>query len=145
MSKEKYEELIDEICDRLGMEDSESLYRLCSLRINEIDFTLTYGNFIDDDSLLIYCDLGEIPKPMESTIKERLMEANLTMFGKLDTVYALNPENGHALLMQPMSLLETDYNILMLKLSELTAFTYEWRNNYFLAPQELKMLRQQAQ
>jgi hypothetical protein len=145
VSKQKYEELINEVSYRLGIEDASSLYKLCSLRVNEIDFTLTHGNFIDDDTLMIYCDLGEIPKEMESVITERLMEANLTMFGKIDTVYALNPENGHALLIQPMSLTETDYDLLMLKLSELTAFTYEWRSNYFLAPQELKMLHQRPE
>ena len=132
MSKQKYCDLIDSLCERFQIEDSKSMYEACNIQIEEIPFTLLHANYIDDDSMIAYCDFGELPTEKRQPILEHLLTANLMMSSKMLGV-ACNPENGHVMMLRRFLLSRTTTDELLMDLGEMAFCASEWRDNYVQA------------
>jgi hypothetical protein len=136
MYKQAHCELIDQLCSKLGVENPQSMYGLCSLQVNGIDFTLLPGSFVNDDTLIIYCDLGAVPAERKLQVLERLMEVNFHMFSRDESSFACNPETGRVLLVKRLSLSETNLQEALRHMAALAAFTFAWRERFLMSPEE---------
>ena len=136
MSKEMYCQLIDSFCEKFGIADPEPMYKACNLRVNNTDLTLLHGDFIDQNCLIVYCDLGEPPADNKQLAIQRLMEVNLSSFAHGAPRFGRNPETGHLLLMQRLTLSETDVDTLMTSMAEFESFALVWRQNFLLMADE---------
>jgi hypothetical protein len=136
MSKQKYCDIIDQLCDKLGIEDPESMYEACNLEVDGIAFTLTYGDYVDEECLLIYSDFGEPPMDDHSRAKafQRLMEINLQVFARCKPNFGFNPETGRVLMMTHFGLERAELDLVMFELVNVASMVKLWRENFFVAP-----------
>jgi hypothetical protein len=136
MSKQKYCEIIDQLCEKLDIEDPESMYEACNLEVDGIAFTLTYGDYADEECLLIYTDFGEPPMDAESRAKafQRLMEINLQVFARNKPNFGFNSETGRVLMMTYFGLTRADLDLVMFELVNVASMVKLWRENFFVTP-----------
>ncbi|MES2356164.1 MAG: CesT family type III secretion system chaperone [Pseudomonadota bacterium] len=138
MSKEKYCELIDQLCKKLGIEDSKSMYNACNVEVGNIPFTLLHGGNLDQDSLYLYCNFGEPPSERKTMVLQRLLETNLCLFGHNAQNFGFNVETGRVLQMSRMSVSQTKVESLMQVLGGLAAYAQMWRQSAFLPILEIE-------
>jgi hypothetical protein len=137
MSKQRYCELIDQLCERFSIPDPKSMHDACYIEIEGVYLTLLHGDFVDDDSLIIYCDFGEIPAGKRQAILENLMELNLAAVSNSARGFGYNPETGHVMMLTRLPLSQTTLDVLVPGLAEMTIYALTWRDSYFLAPPEI--------
>jgi hypothetical protein len=133
MSKQKYCELIDQLCERFGIPDSKAMYDACHIEMEAVGFSLLHGDFVEEDSLIVYCDFGEMPAEKKRGILENLMELNLAAVSNSARGFGCNPETGHVMMLTRLPLSEMTLDVLVASLVEMAMYARTWRDNYFLS------------
>jgi hypothetical protein len=132
MSKEKYCELIDQLCEGFGFKASEAEYAQCNVHLNEIPFMIIHGGEGDEDSLYMYCEFGELPAGREAEAMERLLESNLFLFGNSAPTYGSSPDTDFMLLMFRMAISKTTLESLSNVMLQFSTQAQIWRRTFFL-------------
>jgi len=138
MSKEKYCELIDQLCKKLGIEDSKSMHNACNIQVGNIPFILLHGGERDQDSLYLYCNFGEPPSERKTIVLQRLLETNLGLFGHNAQNFGFNVETGRVLQMSRMAISQTKLESLVQVLNGLAAYAQMWRQSAYLPVSEIE-------
>lgn len=140
MSRQKYCALIDQLCDRFGIEHPKWLHFNCSLHVNDVVFNLSHGEEVDSDSLYIHCDFGEPPSGTKSLVMQRLMQTNLYLGDSNTPSFGFNAETGRALMMTRMALSETTLGSLIGVLINTAAYVHTWRENFYQESSDVEPL-----
>src|SRR5436190_12263413 len=99
MSKQRYYQLINEICSRCNIPNPQSMYENCNLTVGGIPVTLAYVGSVNQGSIISFCDFGVPPELDHAAVLRRVLEANMFLLGVKTTHFAINPETGHILLL----------------------------------------------
>ena len=136
MSQEKYCNLIDALCGKLGVPDPEKKYDDCNLEINGVTFTLMHGGDNRPDVLTLYADYGEAPSHLKEIVYRRLLETAHAMQGFNAPSFAFNSETGHVI--QMAHLLSSDWKVdpLITTMGNMTKYAQMWRRDFFLTEEE---------
>jgi hypothetical protein len=140
MYKEKYYELIDQVCEKLGISDPEPMHNACDIRVSDIPFTLLHGGEVDEDSLYIYCNFGEPPAERKAVMLRLLMQTNLSIFGNNSLNLGVNTHTGRTLQMSRMAISQTTIESLMSVLVSVAAYAHMWRRSYLLSDAEFEQM-----
>jgi hypothetical protein len=132
MSKEKYRELIDQVCADHGFEPEADTYITCNVQMNGIPFMLMHGGVTDIESLYVYCEFGELPDTRGIEIMERLLETNLYFFGSNGPAYGFSSDTGCVLLMFRMAIPKITIQNIRMLMGQLMFQAHVWRKTYFL-------------
>ena len=132
MSIEMYHSLIDRICEKFDISDPGSMYQAAHLRLRGMDFTLYHGGVIIPDSVLMYCDFGELPTQSREQVLLRLLEANVYLFGANSPAFTYNPQKNHIMLMCRFSLIRATLESTLELFDHFAEMATRWNNDYFL-------------
>jgi len=130
MATEKYCRLIDQLCEKLGIENPESMYETCDLDISDIGFTLSQGEEDDENGLYVYCDLGslgELPEATYGQVLLNVLEANLYMKGDNAPRFGFNSATGDVVIMHRLEIEELTIDELTELLTNLINYVPQWR------------------
>ena len=130
MSKEKYFELIDNLCDECQIREPQTLYETCDLVVLGIAFTILYHE--DTECVVVFCDFGAAPEENRSLVLRRLLEANMFTLNFFAPCFAFNPETEHVLLRAHFPLEGLTAQELLNMLGTHAAMAAEWRRTHFL-------------
>jgi hypothetical protein len=137
MSVEAYRSLIDQLCQHTGIPNPQAMYDKAELLVDDCKFMLKHGE--KSESVLIYCDMGELPEKSKEAALLRLMETNLYMFGDLyNPVFSYNPETRHVLMLYARWLGDATGLTTLALIQQLSEMAKEWRESYFLDDKEAK-------
>jgi len=137
MSVEAYRSLIDQLCQHAGIPHPQSMYEKAELLVDDCTFLLRHGE--KSESVLVYCDMGELPEKSKEAVLLRLMETNLYMFGDVyNPVFSYSPESKHVLVLCARWLGEATGLTLLAFIKQLAGMAKEWRENHFLDEKEAK-------
>lgn len=136
MSNAGFHALIDQICAKCGIANSASMHRAPHFTFKDVTFTLGDGAAIVPDSVIVYTDLGELPRQSREAVLLRLLELNALFTGPASPVYCYNPENRHVLLMSAMDLRKASADKMIERFEVLVPTVADWRNNHFLGSEE---------
>jgi hypothetical protein len=98
MKTAEFKALCREISEVLGMQDAESLAEEGTIEIDDVDVGLFFEEEVDPETLYCYVDVGSIPQQGRLEMYESLLKLNLLSGSKTRSVFALDPESGHAML-----------------------------------------------
>lgn len=138
MSIDLYCKLIDEICAEVNIPNPERLYQEANLKVDDVAFTLLYGSVADPNSMMLYCDFGELPEQGREAVLLRLMETNMHLFGANSPCFTYNSESKHIVLAARLRLFAATGEDVLRTLRSLAAGALEWRQNHFLHETEQK-------
>lgn len=128
-----YRQLVDDLCKACGIADSAGMMENCILVIDDVVFTLMEGSFIDDDTLMLYCDFGEPPAELYALVLRRILESNFFMYGNNNAPdFSFNPDTGRLVLMSRMPLSAATADKLLYLMGEYADYATLWRRTYFL-------------
>jgi len=135
MSIETYHALIDQICAEFSIPDPGAMYQAAHLHVYDADFTLYHGGVILPDSVLMYCDFGELPVQTREMVLLRLLEANMYLFGANSPAFTYNSKKNHIVLMCRFPLSQATLDSTLELLSYFAAMAARWNNDYFIFEQ----------
>lgn len=138
MSIAAYRSLIDKICVLTNIPDPALMYGSASLQVNGVNFSLFEGGVIAPDSVMVYCDFGELPPRNREAVLLRLLETNLYLFGDKSPAFTYNIENQHIVLACRMPLAQATAEKVLDLLAHYAGMAKEWRKTYYLLHQEEK-------
>lgn len=126
--------LINEIREETGNESQEEITNHASIEIDHVMFTLIDRQESAPGTIAYFCDFGALPPaPDREESLQRLLEVNMMMCGNGSPTFALNPENGNAVLMGESDLQHTDGASMLNAFIKYTEQAHQWRGNYFLS------------
>jgi len=122
----------------------EDIYRLAKLKkvprsprdavleVDGVTFTLVDITHLDEDTLAYFCDFGPPPrKENRMEMLQRLLEANLHMFGARKPSFSIDYETGHVLLMGTLSIGKAKPESLLGAFSKYALQAKQWKNGDF--------------
>ena len=130
MSKQKYCELIDELCSVCEISNPQSMYETCDLLVMDVAFTLLYREPID--GIVLFCEYGEVPEANRAQILERVLEANTLTFDFNTPCFTVNPETKHVLVRAHVPLENLTAQELLTVLGTHAMSANVWRKTHFL-------------
>ena len=132
MSIERYRALIDQLCARFGIRDHGGMQQSASLHIENTDFTLFHGGVLVPDSVVMYCDFGELPVPSREQILLRLLETNMYLFGQHSPAFTYSAQQNHIILMCRFPLAQADVESTAELLRFFADVARRWASDHFL-------------
>lgn len=143
-----YRTVLDEFCRHTGFkpddDSQESFYQLADIVVDGISMSLAPGGEADDPHLLYCCDFGEIPEKRGVLVMVRLLEMNFAASGPAHPCFGLNFATGRVMLSGAMPLAKLDGQILAAMLQHYAAKAMQWRQNWFLSEEEMKLADRQS-
>ena len=128
MSREAYVELVQDLCDELGLGEPSRLLEQGVLQVNNTRVGLEYLE--DRDEVRLLMDLGEIePELDRGAMIELLLEANLANTSFCLPTFSLHPETGHPIVAYhlPISaLIEEEIELASVLTEQLMPLREEW-------------------
>ncbi|WP_034302077.1 CesT family type III secretion system chaperone [Herbaspirillum sp. RV1423] len=97
MSKQLYEKLIHDLCEISQNKNPKSIIDGGPVSVNDVVFSIHPGTEMNEGTLLVYCDFGEIFKGREAEVSRMLLEANLLMYAANGPMYAISPLSGRVI------------------------------------------------
>lgn len=131
MSYEKYCDVIDQLCEKLGIEDPQTQYELCNMQIDGTGFSLTYTDQEPND-LVAICNFGEVPENQSAAILRRVLEMNMFLSNSKAPRLAINPDTGHVLMIAKIPLEDLSLKFLIEQLGSYADLAEEWRTTHYL-------------
>lgn len=131
MSYEMYCELIDTVCQQLGIPDPQSNYELCQINVDDNKYSLGYIE-AEPECLIAFCHFGDVPEQRAVAILRRLLEINMLMFSAQAPRFSINPDTGRVLLIIQIPLEGLTYGALMEALVIFSRIAKNWRKNFLL-------------
>ena len=141
MDRDSYCRFIDKICDSFEMVvDRESMYNICTIKLNDYAFTMYYGGETAPDKVMVVVDLGPVPTKYRAEILERMLETNLFALGDNTSHFGYTRASQHALLMRAVPFLPLTVDAYMEVLVSMMQIGSMWRGTYFLSPDQYDKL-----
>lgn len=133
MSSIAYTQLIEHLCELAGVADVTRVVREGCLEIEDVLLSVFYFEADEGDRLLLYCDYGVLPHGNEETASERLLEVNMLLSAGVRPMgFALNPDNGNAVLAWRMALEGLTAADLLNRMNLCVRLAQQWRRDHFL-------------
>lgn len=132
MSIERYRALIGQLCNTFNAPAPGGMYQTATLQVDEIEFTLFHGGLLVPDSVVLYCDFGELPQQARERILLRLLETNMYLFGQHTPAFTYNPLRDRIVLMCRFPLLQADLASTLELLYFFAGIARRWRGDHFL-------------
>lgn len=128
MSREEYVELVQDLCEELGLGEAS---QLLDQAVIQIDDTLVGFEYLGDrDEVRLLMDLGEIePEVDRNALIELLLQANLANTSFCLPTFSLHPESGHPIVAYhlPMqALLEEKIDLAFVLTQQLMPLREDW-------------------
>ncbi len=98
MSLEKFRSLIIQYCELVEIEQPSLILEGCPLIVDDVVFSVLYDEEKAPDYISVYCDFGELPKPLEQGIDRMILTANSLLYMTQGSCLARSPKNGHVVL-----------------------------------------------
>ena len=125
--------LINEIREETGNESQEEMTNHASIENDNVMFTLIDRQESAPCTIVYCCDFGALPPaPDREESLQRLLEVNMMMCGNGSPTFALNPENGNAVLIGESDLKHTDGASMLNAFIKYAEQANQWRGDYFL-------------
>jgi hypothetical protein len=104
MSRERYEELIHEVCAVVGLPDADYVVETRSLEIEGFDVHLDHQE-TDPSSIYVTFHYGAVTAGRTLTVFRLMLEANLLIYAQDQAQLCLDPDTGSIVLLihVPMS------------------------------------------
>ncbi len=126
--------LINEIRKETENESQEKITDHASIEIDNVMFTLINRQESAPGTIAYFCDFGALPlAPDREESLQRLLEVNMMICGNGSPTFALNPENGNAVLIGESNLEHTDGASILNAFIKYAEQANQWRGNYFLS------------
>ncbi|MEN3297243.1 MAG: hypothetical protein V7642_6496 [Burkholderiales bacterium] len=77
MSLSLFRDLAKNFCALTGLDDASNLVDGGSIELNGVEFSFSYNQNINPDSITIYCNFGPAPAEHRAEVYEALLEANM--------------------------------------------------------------------
>lgn len=134
MSRDRYIEAIRALCNLLELRGAEEITEGAPLEIDDVLFSLLYGDRANPDAILGYCDFGEISPGKELDIYHSLLSINFIMYDGRGPSFTVSPETGRVILAMHFSLAGLKPQALLDRLTRVAGQAKEWRTHHPLTP-----------
>lgn len=106
MTSSHYARVINALCECVGNPGAAgTLLASGQIVVDDVAFALSPGGDPPLETLVIYCDFGEIDEDVRSIVQQNMLESNAYLFqGANSPCLAISPETGRALFMSHMTL-----------------------------------------
>ena len=101
---ERFDQVLDELCKELGLDDAKGLASPVELVIDELPVTLASDHRASGDDLLMYASLGTVPERRELEVYRAILEGNLLWSATGDATIGVNSATREALIAYRMPL-----------------------------------------
>lgn len=132
MVLERYRVLIDQLCREFDLPAPGRMEQAARLPLGDVNFTLFHGGLIMPDSVLMYCEFGELPPQSRERTLLRLLETNAYLFGMNSPAFTYQPEQNMIVLMCRFSLQEATLESTLEMLEFFAGMARRWRRDHFL-------------
>lgn len=132
MSIEHYRTLIAQLRSSMQLPDLPGLSQSTVLSFEGTEFTLMHGGLLVPDSVLLYCDFGELPAANRERILLRLLESNLYLFGQHAPAFTYQAHTNHIMLTCRFALRQADLVSTTELLQFFAGIAARWRRDHFL-------------
>ncbi|MES2770652.1 MAG: hypothetical protein V4623_01515 [Pseudomonadota bacterium] len=105
----RYDEVLSEFCNEFAIADVDAVLDTGVMLVNNVELTLVPGALADPWMLQIIIDLGEPEGDDLGAYYRALLSTNMAMVGT-HSFFAVNPDNGHGLLIGQMSMHDASFN-----------------------------------
>lgn len=136
MSIDAYYFLIDDLCARCNIADPLPMYGCADLQVRGVHFSMFYGDAVAPHSALLYTDFGEVAALNKELVLQRLMEANLYMFGLYAPSFCYNPQTQKIILSCLLPLEGNTASKVLDLLNHLADMAVDWKADYYLHENE---------
>jgi hypothetical protein len=132
MSIGRYRNLIEQLCERFNIPDHGAMYQSAQMRLSGVEFTLYHGGFMVPDSVLVYCEFGELPQQNRENILLRLLETNMYLFNAHCPAFTYNMHQNHVILMCRFPLASATLESTLELFDFFAGLALRWRKDHFL-------------
>ncbi|HVK93288.1 MAG TPA: CesT family type III secretion system chaperone [Noviherbaspirillum sp.] len=133
MSYTNYCELIDGLCEMIGVADPKQFYELAELTIDDEECAILHGGQYNEDRIAIFCTYGSPPEQDADLVLQRLLEANLTLMQPGGLRFAFNPMTEEVILAGAIPMAGLSPEGLLHLLQKLARQARQWRRHYSLS------------
>lgn len=133
MSYSNYCGLMDGLCEIIGIPNSASLYERAELTVDGEDCVLMHGGEYNEDGIAIFCMFGEPPEDEADLIRQRLLEANLTLMQPGGMRFGINSPTDEVMLAGVVPMADLNPEGLLVMLAKFSSHARQWRQHYFLS------------
>lgn len=136
MSYEKYCEVVDQLCKMIGHQHPRQFYETANITAYGASFSLMHGGAAAPDSLIVFCDFGPLPGPVNHVESFdavlALLVANLQMTSTAERgTFSMNPASGHILFSSAVPLKGATAEAVMLVLEHYAGKLKAWKESLF--------------
>jgi hypothetical protein len=132
MTTKTFQTLAQDICRFANTSADGASQSYLKLDVDGITFTLL-ENAANEGTIVYFCDFGLAPHGDDrAEILQRLLEANLAMYGTGSPSFSLDFDTGHVLLMGQASLDVVNAEKLLSAFTKYAAQAKHWRDTHFL-------------
>lgn len=142
MSIERYRILIEQLCTELHLPQPGALYQAAVISAFDTRFQLFHGGVLAPDSVLLYCDVGQLPQQSpdlqqsREAVLLRLLALNGDLFSIHGAVFTCDQPSDTVALVGKLSLQRASLASTMALLAHFGELVQQWRRSYFLVPDE---------
>jgi len=129
MYSPNYVSVIEAFCECIEKPDeAKTLLEMEQVVVDDVVFSLSVVGAEPTETLILYCDFGEIPEDAATNVYENMLEMNAYLFhGPNSPCLALSPETGRAMFMANLSLNELTGESLRDCLFYFASVAQDWR------------------
>lgn len=132
MTTSSYQKLIADIYALANLPNTMASTGAADLAVDGVNFSLSKTGAGDDEGMTMLCEFGTLPEVNRARVLEKLLEANLNVFGRDAPVFALGPDFRGVLLARRISIGKASALDVMNIMSRHAAHAMEWRKTYYL-------------
>ncbi len=129
----KYELVINEFCERVGLQDSEYARNGGAIEIDGAVFSFIYDDKTNADVMFLYVDFGLPPAENEATVYYDLLKRNFLMFAGKGPAFTISPITGHVVYVEHFRLEEVTPDLLAQAAIGKAKEAMDWRTTHFLS------------
>lgn len=132
MSIERYRALVDQLCARLHASRPSVAGQSAVFFVDGSEFTLFHGGMLVPDSVVLYCDFGELPEQSREPILLRLLETNMYLFAQHTPAFTYSPARNRVVLMCRFGLAQADLESTLELMAFFAGMARRWAQDHFL-------------
>jgi len=92
--KKKFDKLVHEFCSAIDLPNPEKIIAGNPFTINQVVFSLTHLQQVDETLLFVHVDFGDIPEGGEIEAYYELLRENFFEFPMTNASFGISPETG---------------------------------------------------
>lgn len=132
MSIERYRALVEQLSARLQASRPSVAGQSAIFLFNGSEFTLFHGGLLVPDSVVLYCDFGELPQQSREPILLRLLETNMYLFAQHTPAFTYSPARNRVVLMCRFGLAQADLESTLELMDFFAGMARRWSHDHFL-------------